>query len=145
MNSERRSIGAGSLARRRLALSRVIDALRATRATRGGSPDVDGPVRRPMNDVMTVFTRADVPADEIKDLSPIPDELELFARIEGLVGEEAALLTVPREHRRQNQHERLHAISDQLDRIWATLRGRAERLGLDSPPHSGSSGTSQTA
>ena len=99
----------------------------------------------PTNDVMTVFTGAGVPADEVKDYSPIPDELELFARIEGLVGEEAALLTVPREHRRQNQHERLHAISDQLDRIWATLRGRAERLGLDSPPHSGSSGTSQTA
>ena len=94
---------------------------------------------------MTVFTRAGVPADEIKDLSQIPDELELFARIEGLVGEEAALLTVPRQHRRREQHERLRAISDELDRIWASLRGRAERLGLDSDPHSGGSGTSQTA
>ena len=94
---------------------------------------------------MTFFTRAGVPADEIKDLSPIPDELELLARIEGLVGEEAALLTVPREHRRQEQHERLRAISDELDRIWASLRGRAERLGLDSHPHNGGSGMSQTA
>ncbi len=95
--------------------------------------------------VMTFFTTAGVPADQIKDLSPIPDELELFARIEGLVGEEAALLTVPREHRRQEQHERLRAISDELDRIWASLRERAEGLGLDSHPHSSGSGTSRTA
>ena len=86
-----------------------------------------------------------MPADEVKALSPIPGELELFARIEGLVGEEAALLAVQREHRRQKQHERLRAISDELDRIWASLGGRAERLGLDSHPHSGGSGTSQTA
>jgi len=145
MNGERRGIGAGAPTRRRLALSRVIDALRATRAPRGGSPDVDGSVGRPTNEGMTFFTRAGVPADEIKDLSQIPDELELFARIEGLVGEEAALLGVPREHRRQNQHERLRAISDELDRIWASLRARAERLELDSHPHSGSSGTSHTA
>ncbi len=32
---------------------------------------------------MTVFTRAGVPADEIKDLSQTPDEVELSARIEG--------------------------------------------------------------
>lgn len=88
---------------------------------------------------MTVFTRAGVPADEIKDLSQTPDEVELSARIEGLVGEEAALLTMPREHRLQEQHERLRASSDELDRIWASLRGRAERLGLDSHPHSGTS------
>jgi hypothetical protein len=94
---------------------------------------------------MTFFTSAGVPAGQIKDLSPIPYELELFARIEGLVGEEAALLAVPREHRRQKQHERLRAISDELDRIWASLRGRAERLGLNAHPHSGNSGTSQTA
>ena len=132
---------AGAPARRRLVLSRVIDALRATRAPRGGSPDVDGAERRPTKERMTFFTRAGVPADQIKDLSPIPYELELFARIEGLVGEEAALLTVPREDAPE-QHERLRAISNELDRIWASLRERAEGLGLDSHPHSGGSGTS---
>jgi hypothetical protein len=66
-----------------------------------------------------------------EDLSPIPDELKLFARIEHLVGEEAALLAVPAEQRRQEQRERLRAIAEELDRIWERLRDRAERLAAD--------------
>jgi hypothetical protein len=71
-----------------------------------------------------------VPLSNVKDLSLIPAELELFARIEGLVGEEAALLALPREKRDRKQHERLLALSAELDRIAERLRERAERLGL---------------
>ncbi|MGZ4250666.1 MAG: hypothetical protein ACXVUE_20480 [Solirubrobacteraceae bacterium] len=74
-----------------------------------------------------------MPPDQVKDLSPIPDELELFARIEGLVGEEAALLAVPLERRRQEQQDRLRAIGEELDRIWEKLSERAKRLGIERP------------
>jgi hypothetical protein len=83
---------------------------------------------------MSIFAQAGVPPNRAKDLSPIPKELELFARIEGLVGEEAALLAVPREDRNRDQHERLRAVSAELDRIWERLRERAERLGPDRGP-----------
>jgi hypothetical protein len=78
---------------------------------------------------MSIFAQAGVPLTKVKDLSPIPPELELFARIEGLVGEEAVLLAIPRERRDQKQHERLVALSAELDRIWERLRERVERLG----------------
>lgn len=80
---------------------------------------------------MSIFPQAGIPPAKTKDLSPIPPELELFARIEGLVGEEAALLAVPRDRRDREQHERLRAVSTELDRIWERLRERAARLGLD--------------
>jgi hypothetical protein len=78
---------------------------------------------------MSIFAEGGVPMHDIKDLSPIPPELELYARIEGLVGEEAAILAVAEEERRQEHHERLRAISAELDRIWEHLRERAERRG----------------
>jgi hypothetical protein len=78
---------------------------------------------------MSFLAQAGVPPTNVKDLSPIPPELELFARIEGLVGEEAALLVIPREKRDRKQHERLLALSAELDRIWERLRKRAEQLG----------------
>jgi hypothetical protein len=62
---------------------------------------------------------------------PFPSQkpdVSLFARIEGLVGEEDALLQIPPRERRAPQHDRLRAIGDELDRIWETLRDRAERL-----------------
>lgn len=77
---------------------------------------------------MSLFAQAGVPPEDVKNLSPIPPELSLFARIEGLVGEEAAILAVPLQERRREQRERLHAISGELDRIWETLRERAERI-----------------
>ena len=84
----------------------------------------DGPTYRGMS----IFAQAAVPPKDIKDLSPIPPELELFARIEGLVGEEAVLLAIPLEERKKEQRERLRAISEELDRIWEKLRKRSERL-----------------
>jgi hypothetical protein len=42
------------------------------------------------------------------------------------------LLEVPHEKRNQEQHERLRAIREELDRIWEKLRERAERR-----PHTG--------
>jgi hypothetical protein len=78
---------------------------------------------------MSLYAQAGVTPDQVKDLSPIPPELHLFARIEGLVGEEAALLMVPLAERKQEQRERLRAIEQELDRIWEKLSERAKRLG----------------
>jgi hypothetical protein len=83
---------------------------------------------------VSLFAQAGVPPDDVKNLSPIPPELALFARIEGLVGEEAAILAVPLHERRREQRERLHAISAELDRIWETLRERAERIAQGDRP-----------
>jgi hypothetical protein len=63
-----------------------------------------------------------------EDFAPGSPDLELFARVEGLVGEEAALLAIPAEDRRQHHHDRLKAIGDELDRVFAKLHERAERL-----------------
>ncbi len=62
-----------------------------------------------------------------KDLSPIPRDLEVYAHTEGLVGEESELLEEAEEGRKDEHRERLHAISQELDRAWETLRRRAER------------------
>ena len=62
-----------------------------------------------------------------RDLSPIPRDLEVYAHIEGLVGEENELLERAEEERKEEHRERLHAISQELDRAWETLRRRAER------------------
>jgi hypothetical protein len=77
---------------------------------------------------MSMFAQAGVPVSTVKDLSPIPPELELFARIEGLVGEEAALLAIPRQERKREQRDRLREISAELDRIWEKLQARATHL-----------------
>jgi hypothetical protein len=88
---------------------------------------------------MSMFAQAGVPVSVVKDLSPIPSELELFARIEGLVGEEAALLAIPRQERNREQRDRLREISAELDRIWEKLQERASHLRAkhDSPNPSG--------
>jgi hypothetical protein len=62
------------------------------------------------------------------DLTREPPGASLFARIEGLLGEEDALLLIPARERTEDQHDRLRAIGDELDRIWERLRERAERL-----------------
>jgi hypothetical protein len=74
----------------------------------------------------------DYPAEERarehdKDLSPIPRDLEVYAHIEGLVGEENDLLKEAEEGRKEQHRQRLHAIREELDRSWETLRRRAER------------------
>ena len=88
---------------------------------------------------MSVIGRAGIPADTAKDLSPISPELGLFARIEGLVGEEAALLAIPSHERRHEQRDRLREIAAELDRIWEKLEQRATHLRAahDSPNASG--------
>ena len=73
-----------------------------------------------------------------EDFVPGSADLELYARVEGLMGEEAALLAVPHEERSQHHHDRLKAIGDELDRAFEKLRERAERLGHRAPgEHSG--------
>lgn len=62
-----------------------------------------------------------------EDLSPIPRDLEVYAHIEGLVGEENELLEEAEESRKEEHRERLHAVTEELDRVWETLRRRAER------------------
>jgi predicted nuclease with TOPRIM domain len=62
-----------------------------------------------------------------RDLSSIPRDLEVYAHIEGLVGEENELLEQAEEARKEEHRERLHAITGELDRVWETLRRRAER------------------
>jgi hypothetical protein len=64
-----------------------------------------------------------------KDLSPIPRDLEVYAHIEGLVGEENELLEGAEEDRKEEHRERLRALTRELDRAWDTLRRRAERRG----------------
>jgi hypothetical protein len=62
-----------------------------------------------------------------RDLSRLPRDLETYAHIEGLVGEEDELLEEAEKGRKQEHRERLHAITEELDRAWETLRRRAER------------------
>ncbi len=85
---------------------------------------------RPTDQVLS-FSQPGIPTDQVKDLSPMPPELQLFARIENLVGEEARLLAIPLQRRREVHHERVREISQELDRIWEMLRERAGRLGKD--------------
>lgn len=62
-----------------------------------------------------------------KDLSRFPRDLEAYAHIEGLVGEEDELLEQAEKDRKEEHRERLRAITEELDRAWETLRRRAER------------------
>jgi hypothetical protein len=57
-----------------------------------------------------------------------PANLSLFAHVEGLVGEENALLAIPERERSAGQHARLREIAAELDRVFETLRERAARL-----------------
>jgi hypothetical protein len=65
----------------------------------------------------------DVPTPE----EPIPGELRLWARIEDLVGEEHRLMSIAGRDRAQHEHDRLREIGHELDRIFETLKQRAER------------------
>jgi Protein of unknown function (DUF2630) len=79
---------------------------------------------------VTGFNTDEVHAREHdRDLSPISGDLEAYAHIEGLVGEENELLEQAEEDRKEGHRERLRAITGELDRAWETLRQRAERRG----------------
>lgn len=62
-------------------------------------------------------------------------ELGLFARIEGLLGEEKALLAIPAKERSGRQHNRLRELTAELDRVWEKLRDRerSRRAGRRTP------------
>jgi len=81
---------------------------------------------------------------ELGDPAELAPEASLFARIEDLIDEEHALLLIPATERGRRDHERLHEIEDQLDRIWETLRERSRRLGRHTAGTTGGgSGTSR--
>jgi hypothetical protein len=61
------------------------------------------------------------------DGAEVPAGLGLFARIEGLVGEERALLEIPARKRSEQQKDRLRDLTAELDRIAGALRARAAR------------------
>jgi hypothetical protein len=65
--------------------------------------------------------------EHAQELSPIPQDLEVYAHVEGLIGEENELLEQAEEERKDEHRERLHAIRQELDRAWEALRQRAER------------------
>jgi hypothetical protein len=91
---------------------------------------VDAPPARPNGDRMSLLPPgADDPSLRLPTHEKDWGDLGVFAHIEGLTGEEAALLAIPAEHRNPEQHERLRAITHELDRIFEHLRERArERL-----------------
>ena len=51
----------------------------------------------------------------------------MCACIEGVAGEEAAILAVVLQRRSHKQRKRLRAVNAELDRIWETLPEPAER------------------
>jgi hypothetical protein len=59
---------------------------------------------------------------------PAAPDLGLFARIEGMLREEQALLRIPARERSPYQHGRLRQIAAELDGVFERLRRRAERL-----------------
>jgi hypothetical protein len=77
----------------------------------------------------SVFPGAEAPRG-ITPPDPIPEDVRLFSAIEGLVGEEHALLLIPEHQRSGAQRERLRAVTEQLDRIWEKLRERADSHGV---------------
>jgi hypothetical protein len=78
---------------------------------------------------------------EVGDPAELAPEASLFARIEDLINEEHALLLIPATERGRRDHERLHEIENQLDRIWETLRERSRRLGQDAGGTTGGGST----
>jgi hypothetical protein len=56
-------------------------------------------------------------------------QLDLYAHVEHLSRQEAQLLKIGEHERTAHQHERLKAISAELDRIAEHLAERARRLG----------------
>ncbi len=69
----------------------------------------------------------DLAREHDKDLLPSPRDVDAYAHIEGLVGEENELLEEAEESRKEEHRERLRAIGQDLDRAWEALRRRAER------------------
>ena len=79
-----------------------------------------------MSPVAGLYPDEDRAVEHDKDLSPIPHDLEVYAHIEGLVGEENELLEEAEKGRKEEHRERLHAIREELDRAWESA-ARARR------------------
>jgi len=56
-------------------------------------------------------------------------QLELYGHVEELCKEETELLEVEEHERTSDQHNRLQAIGDDLDRAWSRLQERAHHRG----------------
>jgi hypothetical protein len=70
------------------------------------------------------------PAPYERDLAKtpeLPESMQVFARIEDLVGQEYALLRIPASERTREQRDLLHAIGAELDRVREALRARGSR------------------
>ena len=80
-----------------------------------------------LTEVMTAFPGPEPPLATALS-TPDPNDVTYLSRIEDLVGEEAALLAIPADQRDQTQRDRLRTIATDLDRIFETLRRRAQRL-----------------
>jgi hypothetical protein len=76
---------------------------------------------------MSAFPGGELPRTP-DEIAPPPEERELFARIEGLIGEEIALLDIPAHERSDAHNARLEQITKDLDRLWDRLRERAVAL-----------------
>jgi Protein of unknown function (DUF2630) len=76
---------------------------------------------------MGLYPEEEVGRERDQDLSPIPHDFEVYAHIEGLVGEENELLEGAEEDRKEEHRKRLRTIGQELDRAWETLRRRAEK------------------
>lgn len=61
------------------------------------------------------------------ELSYQQPDLELYARVEDLAGQEQALLEIPHGQRTEEQHRLLGAIGAELDRVTARLHERTKR------------------
>jgi hypothetical protein len=61
------------------------------------------------------------------ELSYRQPDLELYARVEDLAGQEQALLEIPHGQRTDEQHRLIAAIGAELDRVAARLHERGRR------------------
>jgi hypothetical protein len=61
------------------------------------------------------------------DEPELPEELRTFARIEGLLGQEHALLLIPAKKRTARERRLLKAVTAELDRIVEKLKERPAR------------------
>jgi hypothetical protein len=59
-----------------------------------------------------------------EDLAPLPEDLKVFSRIEGLLGQEQALLAIPTRERTREEQGLLDAVGAELDRVAERLRMR---------------------
>jgi len=68
------------------------------------------------------------PHEPLPASDPAPDDADahVFARVEGLIGEEDALLRLPLHERTAAQRDRLRWLGDELDRLWELLSARAQ-------------------